>query len=112
MSQVDDFALRLPCPACGADPGYWCVTYRPTTRPAGILTTWLHQPRLDTVADAYQAGRREGGWNALEAAAQRLEGRRLEHAWAMRDGVPVITGGETVEAWLRTVAAQWRGRGY
>lgn len=112
MSSVDDIALRLPCPACGAEPGYWCVTYRPTTRPAGMLATWLHQPRLDVVEDAYRAGRAEGGATALESTAQRLEARRLGHQWAMNDGIPTIIGGETIEAWLRTVADRWRRRGY
>lgn len=112
MSSVDDFALLLPCPACGAEPTYWCVTYRPTTRPAGLITTWLHQPRLQIVSDAYRAGRLAGGESALAAAAQRLEARRLGHAWAMNDGVPFITHGETVEAWLRERAESHRVRGY
>lgn len=111
---LDDLALRLPCPACGAEPGYWCVTYRPTVREPGLITMWLHQPRLQIVDDAYRAGQRDGGHRALDVAAHRLQSRREGVWWATRpeEGIPAITGGETVEAWLRGLSAQWARRGY
>lgn len=98
---LDDLALRYPCTACGAEPGYWCVTYRPTVHAPGRLATWLHAQRRGPLEQASWAGHNDGERMAYDSAAQALEGARLGHVWALRNGTPVIRYGEPVEEWLR-----------
>lgn len=72
MSNLDDLALLIPCPACGAGPTYWCVTYRPTRRPAGELTTWLHGPRTEPVRLAWVEGFDEGRADEREMVRRQI----------------------------------------
>ena len=111
-TDVEEFALELPCPACGAQPDRWCVTYRPTVHAPGRFTTALHQPRTDLVWRVWMAARKEGGADALEAVAYALQCRREGQWWTERDGIPFINGGEPVEAWLRERAESHRQHGY
>lgn len=104
---LTDLALQYPCTACGAEPTYWCVTYRPTVRPAGEVAVYLHAARIGPLHAARWDGYREGWGEGLDSAANRLGAGREGVHWAVRDGVPV-TDSDVVETWLRE--GMWRPR--
>ena len=97
-AEIDDLALRTPCPSCGVQPPFWCVTYRPTMREPGYLTSYLHSTRTEPIREGWRLGLREGISAALNSAATELEHARTGYRWARPD-TPVLPSDE-VAKWL------------
>lgn len=106
MSDLDDLALfGVACPFCGVEPGEWCVTARPYSRPAGRRTSWLHAARTDLLREAWKIGWDDGQGMAYGLIATRLEAALAGSFWA-RD---MPTDPEGIVRWLRAAEALARG---
>ncbi len=93
-------SLLVGCPTCGAEPTYWCVTFRPTRREPGILTSCLHAARQQPYMAGWRDGCRAGGQAALNAAAQALRGEWTPtEGWKPTDPSTPTTYGAIIE-WL------------
>lgn len=99
-ADLNDLAyMGLACPYCGAQPGEWCVTARPYSRPAGHRATWLHEDRVRLLREAWRIGHQDAWETALDSVRHHLRAAREGAHWAVRDGVPQITS-DAVERWL------------
>lgn len=111
-STLDALAVAvIPCTACGAEPGDWCVTFRPYYRTPGRRSAYLHAARTEAIRDAWREGHRDGMAAGLEGAAWSLEAARLGHVWAQRDGIPAPAD-DQIEEWLQERARLARERGW
>lgn len=77
MNPYNDLALLTACDSCKARPGEWCRTFRPTRRPAGARTTWLHGARLHPIYQAYGMGCQDGELGGMEAALEDPQAARV-----------------------------------
>jgi hypothetical protein len=50
---LDEIALSVPCPFCGAQPDEWCTTK------SGEWSSWLHSRRSTPIRDAWGLGYQE-----------------------------------------------------
>jgi len=98
---LEDLALyAVTCSFCGARPGHWCVTARPTTRAPGRRTPYLHQARTALILEAWRAGVASGRRMAYGEVAHAIEGR-LAGAWWARE---TPTDPEGIARYLRGLA--------
>lgn len=69
MSTLSRFAVKVPCPRCGAADGEWCV------KNSGKHAAFLHRPRLDPFESlsnlSYQIGYTHGQKAARRAFTQK-----------------------------------------
>lgn len=60
-SRLDEYALMIACPYCGAAPTLWCTTK------SGAVATHLHDSRQEPARLAWVDGFREGQEDAVGA---------------------------------------------
>ena len=106
MTDLDQLAyLGLPCSFCGADPGTWCVTARPYSRPPGQRAAYLHDARTRLLYEAWRAGRTSAEAMVYGRLAQLFLARANGEWWA-RETPTDLPG---LARWLSQEEARARG---